>query len=242
MDRMQERPDAVATFLSAALHDLVGPVNQVRALFELLQGQLDLDPNSETGLFARHLKEAITRLGSRADSLRLYVTVLGEANPMRAIDLNAILTASIATADRAETKAAVVSEALPVVRGDASQLTFLFRELIDNALKFQRPQDPQVCITVTSIGSEWQFAITDNGIGIEANKRELIFRAFHRLNGDEYPGVGMGLTICSRIVERHGGRMWVEDSKRGPGSTFHFTLPRLSRDEGSIDPTGSGLR
>jgi signal transduction histidine kinase len=105
-------------------------------------------------------------------------------------------------------------------------LAQVFQNLIANAIKFRRADEaPQVHVSATREGDLWRFSVADNGIGIPADQRERIFQIFHRLHTrEEYPGTGIGLALCRRIVERHGGRIWVE-SEPGEGATFYFTLP-----------------
>jgi signal transduction histidine kinase len=113
------------------------------------------------------------------------------------------------------------------VRGDTSQLRQLFQNLIGNAIKFRAGRVPEIAISALKKGYLWQFAVKDNGIGIAAEYHEKVFQVFQRLHGQsEYPGTGIGLAICRKIVERHGGRIWVE-SEPGQGTTFFFTLPEL---------------
>jgi light-regulated signal transduction histidine kinase (bacteriophytochrome) len=112
------------------------------------------------------------------------------------------------------------------VRGDVTQLCQLFQNLVGNAIKFCSPAPPQVRITARDQGEQWRFSVQDNGIGIDNQYAEKIFVIFQRLHTrQEYPGTGIGLAICRRIVERHGGRLWFE-SEPGNGSVFHFTLPK----------------
>ena len=116
---------------------------------------------------------------------------------------------------------------LPTVIGDDLQLVQLFQNLIGNAIKFTENGPPRVHVTAEENGSEFAFSVKDNGIGIEPEYAERIFLIFQRLHSRaDYPGTGIGLAICTRIVERHGGRIWVE-SQLGEGSTFQFTLPAV---------------
>ena len=113
---------------------------------------------------------------------------------------------------------------MPVVRADHRNLSQVFQNLIANAVKFSEGE-PHVKVSATRVEGSWWFAVSDNGIGMEPSKAEEIFEPFHRLHGEgEYPGTGIGLAVCERIVEQHGGRIWAE-SEPGKGSTFRFTLP-----------------
>ena len=125
-----------------------------------------------------------------------------------------------------EAGASVTYDALPTIEADDLQLTQLFQNLIGNALKFRSASVPRIQISAKEKEHEWQFSVHDNGIGIEAQYFERIFMVFQRLhNKGEYPGTGIGLAICKKVVERHGGRIWVE-SRPADGSAFHFTLPK----------------
>jgi light-regulated signal transduction histidine kinase (bacteriophytochrome) len=125
----------------------------------------------------------------------------------------------------AECGATITEDPLPTVQGDAVQLLQLFQNLIANAIKFRGDAAPQVHVSAEATEEGWCFSVRDNGIGIAPEYFERIFLLFQRLHGrKEYPGTGIGLALCKRIVERHGGRLWVE-SAAGQGSTFRFTLP-----------------
>jgi len=123
-----------------------------------------------------------------------------------------------------ENGAEITHDPMPTVRADATQMSQLFQNLIANAIKFRSPRKPRIHVGARQQGQEWEFSVSDNGIGIEGQYLERIFRIFQRLHTqDKYPGTGIGLALCKRIVERHGGRIWAQ-SQPGEGSIFYFTL------------------
>ncbi len=127
--------------------------------------------------------------------------------------------------DAKENEVQVTCSELPVVTGDRTQLTQLFMNLINNGIKYRSEQPPRIHVSAERNGAEWLISIRDNGIGIEPRHQEQIFEIFKRLHSPQaYPGTGIGLAVCRRIVHRHGGRIWV-DSEPGKGSVFHFTIP-----------------
>ena len=131
----------------------------------------------------------------------------------------------------------VTHDELPVVLGDPTQLRQVFQNLVGNALKFRGTEAPRIHVHAEPDGGMWRFSFKDNGIGIDPQFAERIFVIFQRLHTRrEYPGSGIGLSVCKKIVERHGGRIWVE-SRVGQGATFHFTLPAAPAGEQEGKPS-----
>ena len=164
---------------------------------------------------------------SLISDLLAYSRVATRGQPLTPTDCTAIVRGALANLDVAitESGARVTYTALPTVVGDASQLTQLFQNLISNACKFRNQQPPEIHIAAERHEGEWVFSVRDNGIGIEPQYFERIFGLFQRLHTRvEYTGTGIGLAICKKIVERHGGRIWLE-SQPQQGSTFYFTIP-----------------
>jgi chemotaxis family two-component system sensor kinase Cph1 len=124
-----------------------------------------------------------------------------------------------------ESGATITNDPLPSVQFDFAQLTQLFRQLLSNSMCFRGAEPPKIHVSATDTGSAIQFSVRDNSIGIDPRYHEQIFGVFKRLHGREFPGTGIGLAICKRIVEQRGGRIWVE-SQLGQGATFHFTVPK----------------
>lgn len=168
-----------------------------------------------------------TRMQRLINDLLAYSHVGTRDKPFEVTDCHSVLGQAIANLRPGieANDAIIVNDDLPTVMVDASQMVQLFQNLIGNAIKFCGEQPPRIHVSARQKGDEWVFSVKDNGIGIEPQYKEKIFVVFQRLHGPEkYLGTGMGLAICKKIVERHGGRIWV-DSEPGGGSTFYFTLP-----------------
>jgi len=157
----------------------------------------------------------------------LYSRIGKQSKPLRPIDCEDILdqvVANLATSIQ-ESGVIVTRDPLPTVMANDSLLIELFQNLIGNAVKFRGKKLPGIHIKAEKKGSDWVFSVRDNGIGVDPRHAERIFQIFQRLHGrNKYPGTGIGLAVCKKIVERFGGRIWVE-SETGKGSTFYFTIP-----------------
>ncbi|HLL52485.1 MAG TPA: ATP-binding protein, partial [Myxococcaceae bacterium] len=210
-------------------HDLQEPLRMVASYTQLLsrryKGKLDPDADEFIGFAV----DGVTRMKRLIGDLLEYSRVGTRPQGLAALALDKPLQAAMANLRTAleESGAEVTSEPLPTVQGDEVQLEQLLQNLIGNALKFRGEGRPRVHISARREEREWVFGVRDNGIGIDPQFFQRIFVIFQRLHGkDEYPGTGIGLAICKKIVERHGGRIWVE-STPGQGATFFFTLPAL---------------
>ncbi len=217
-------------FAYVASHDLQEPLRMVASYTELLARRYSSQLDDEARKFILYAVEGATRMQQLIDDLLLFSRVGTRKLPQESVSTEELLATALHNLQAAidESGAEITRDELPTVRADSSQMLQLFQNLVGNAIKFRRPgEPPRIHVSACTLGQEWQFSITDNGIGIDPQFSERIFTIFQRLHArEQYPGTGIGLAICKRIVERHGGRIWVE-SVPGQGSTFHFTLGRL---------------
>jgi PAS domain S-box-containing protein len=229
-----ERSNAeLEQFAYVASHDLQEPLRIVASYTQLLsrryKDQLDEDANE----FIDFVVDAATRMQNLINDLLSYSRVGTRGQEFEPTNLNSVLESVLKNLDLRikDNHATVTHDALPTVMADDRQFLQLFQNLIGNALKFRGEDPPQVHIGFTRQDEEYLFSVRDNGIGIDPQFVDRIFLVFQRLHGrGEYPGTGIGLAICKKIVERHGGRIWVE-SEPDAGSTFYFTVP-VHREDG----------
>jgi signal transduction histidine kinase len=215
-------------FAYAASHDLQEPLRMVTFYTQLLakryRGKLDSDADEFIG-FAL---EGATRMSELVKHLLYYSRVSTRKPSMTSTDCEEVFQECLANLRLAltESGASVTHDPLPVVNADALQFGQMFQNLIGNAIKFRGEKPPSIHVSAEEEAANWHFSVRDDGIGIEPQYFNQIFVIFQRLHGrTEYPGSGVGLALCKRIMEHHGGRIWVE-SEAGAGATFHFTIPK----------------
>ena len=214
-------------FAYIAAHDLREPLLAVAAYLKVLQRRLEgrLDP--ETQKLINGAMSSTFRMDSLIQNLLAYSRIGQEEPCFTEINSQEILCLAMANLQSAieETKATITYDPLPAVVANASQLVQLFQNLLSNAIKFRGEHPPKIHVGVTRVENAWQYFVRDNGIGIEPPYFDRIFLLFQRIkNRAHYPGAGIGLANCRRIIEYHGGKIWVESSP-GSGSTFFFTIP-----------------
>jgi len=194
-----------------------------RLVRERYAGRLD----GEADRYLRHIAESAGRLQTMIDDILAYSRISTRGEDFRPVDLGALADAAAAGLKGLfeETGTTYQRGPLPTLDVDAAQIEQLFQNLFSNAVKFRRADPPRIEVSARHDRGRWQVCVVDNGIGIASKDRERVFGMFQRLHGsDDYPGTGIGLAICRGIVERHGGKIWVE-SAPGQGSAFCFSLP-----------------
>jgi len=214
-------------FAYIASHDLQEPLRMVTSYLQLIErrykGQLDADADD----FIQYAVDGALRMRTLINDLLTYSRIGTQAQPFEHMSCAKAIENAIANLKVAieENQAVVTYQDLPELEADSIQITQLFQNLISNAIKFRSQTQPQVVIAATRQDEAWLFAVKDNGIGINPQYAERIFVIFQRLNNRvDYAGTGIGLAVCKKIVERHGGKIWVQ-SELGKGATFYFTIP-----------------
>jgi two-component system, chemotaxis family, sensor kinase Cph1 len=215
-------------FARVASHDLQAPLHQVASYVRILETRYGEKLDQDAHEFIGFALEGVKLMQTLIDDVLAYSQVSSKNTELQPIEAGKVLSRALIHLHGliSETSAIVTVGPMPRVVGDSTQLTQLFQNLIENAIKFRQPGVvPRIQITATQQQDGWLFAVRGNGIGIDPRFFERIFMIFQRLHTrDEYPGSGVGLTICKKIVERHHGRIWVT-SALGQGATFSFTIP-----------------
>jgi light-regulated signal transduction histidine kinase (bacteriophytochrome)/HAMP domain-containing protein len=221
-------------FAYVASHDLQEPLRMVRSYLQLLELRYRNRLDEEADEFIRFAVDGANRMQTLISDLLKYSRVEIQGKPFEPTDCLEVLRIVLTNLQVAieESQAVVTHDDLPTIMADEIQLAQLFQNLIGNAIKFRGDNPPKIHVGVQYNDSEsngqiasWVFSVCDNGIGIDLPQTDRIFMLFQRLHTrEEYAGTGIGLAICKKIVERHGGHIWVE-SEPGRGSTFHFTIP-----------------
>ncbi len=214
-------------FAYVASHDLQEPLRMVTSYLQIIESRYADKLDDDAREFIGYAVDGATRMKALITDLLAYSRVEGGEKIFEEFDSQLALNKALANLSLVieDSKAIITADAMPRIKADSMQISQLFQNLIGNAIKFQKETVPRIHIGVERKKDEWQFAVRDNGIGIAPQYLERIFVIFQRLHKKgEYPGTGIGLAICKKVVERHGGRIWVE-STVGEGTTFFFTIP-----------------
>lgn len=228
LHELQRSNEELQQFAYVCSHDLQEPLRVISNYTQLLAKRYSASLDEKANQFIDFTVDATKRMQSLINDLLLYSRVETRAKEFENTDSSAVMDMAIANLKLAieDSSAQINHKDLPIVNVDSSQLLQLFQNLLSNAIKFHSNSSPLIHISAKDDGKNWHFTIQDNGIGIDKKHAERIFVIFQRLHTREmYPGSGIGLAVCKKIVERHGGRIWV-DSEVGQGAAFHFTLPK----------------
>ena len=214
-------------FAYVASHDLQEPLRVISGFTQLLSDRYSGELDETADEFIGYVVDGTERMKILINDLLEYSRVGTRGRPLEPVESSSALEHALSNLQVTikERKAKVTHERMPRVQGDINQLSQLFQNLISNGMKFCDEKRPEIHISSVQVGESWVMSVSDNGIGIDPQHNDRIFGMFKRLHGrGEYPGTGIGLAICSKIVERHTGKIWVE-SEPGNGATFSFTLP-----------------
>ena len=223
-------------FAYVASHDLKEPLRMVTNYVQLLHRRYGRTLDGEAKEYIDFAVEGSKRMYALVDDLLTYSRVDSSAVPFEPVAMDLVMTTALQDLGEASEKsgATVTATELPEVHADVQQMVQLMENLIGNAIKFRREEPPRVSLSAQLIGKEWIFSVKDNGIGIEKEYQDKVFQMFQRLHPREtFPGTGIGLAVCKKVVERHGGRIWFE-SELGVGTTFFFSLPEKASERNGV--------
>jgi PAS domain S-box-containing protein len=219
--------DELEQFAYVASHDLQEPLRMVASYVQLLQRRYEGKLDSDADDFIHFAADGASRMQVLINDLLSFSRISTRGKPFVETNVESVLQRALQNLQMQilESNAIIDHDPLPVVKADASQLVQVFQNLLSNSIKFCSKETPHILISAEQQDENWVFSVKDNGIGIDPEYFNRIYVIFQRLHTrEEYPGTGIGLAICKRIVERHGGRIWVE-SEPGRGTTFFFTIP-----------------
>ena len=226
-DQLRRSNESLEEFAYVASHDLQEPLRMVASYVQLLGRRYGDKLDGDAGLFIQYAEDGAIRMQSLIQDLLEYSRMGRGDEPPENVEAGEAFDEAVHGLEAAlrESGGAVTADPLPLVRCRGGELTRVFQNLISNGIKYRGTEAPRIVVTADRQGVEWRISVRDNGIGIEAQHIDKLFKMFTRLHPrDKYPGSGMGLAICKKIVEAQGGRIWVE-STPGRGTTFAFTLP-----------------
>jgi light-regulated signal transduction histidine kinase (bacteriophytochrome) len=215
-------------FAYVASHDMQEPLRMIKGFMLLLEHQYHGKLDAKADEFIHYAVDGAERMSRLISELLAYSRVGTQGKEFSDVDCNAVVRQALDSLQAMirESGAVVDCDPLPTVKGDPTQLEQVFQNLLANAMKFRDQRPPVVHVGVRETGADWEISVKDNGIGISPAQVGRLFVMFQRLHDrSKYPGTGIGLATCKKIVERHGGKIWVQ-SEPGEGSTFFFTIPQ----------------
>lgn len=227
LEKVRKSNRELEQFASVCSHDLHQPLRAVKGFTELLKKHYGNSLNEKGRMYCEQILDGTTRMQLMIDSLLDYARLETPDARRKTVNMETVVKQAIDNLGQvvSANKATITYQSLPVVEGDEMQLIRLIQNLLDNAIKYRRDIAPEIRIDAVRHEEGWLFGVRDNGIGIAAEYADRIYDIFGRLHSaKQYPGTGIGLSVCRKIVDNHGGRLWHE-SKQEEGSTFYFILP-----------------
>ncbi|WP_308168568.1 ATP-binding protein [Nonomuraea sp. NEAU-A123] len=233
-DELRRSNGELEQFAYVASHDLQEPLRKVASFTQMLEQRYGDRLDDRAKEYIRYAVDGAKRMQLLINDLLDFSRVGRVTGERVTTDTGAALSTALDNLSAAieDTGTVVTRDDMPKVVGNRGQLTQLFQNLIENAVKFRSDLPPRVHIGVERAGAMWEFSCSDNGIGVEAKYADRIFLIFQRLHArDVYPGTGIGLALCRKIVEYHGGHLWLDGEADGPGATFRWTLPAAGDED-----------
>ncbi|QLK27255.1 PAS domain S-box protein [Natrinema zhouii] len=227
VSELEASNERLEQFAYAASHDLQEPLRMISSYLQLIESRYAAELDADGREFIDYAVDGANRMSEMIDGLLEYSRIDTQGDPFEPVDLDAVLADVLTDLQMMveQSDAEIAVEPLPEVQGDSRQLRQLFQNLLSNAIEYSGDKSPQVDVTAEQRGRNWEISVRDDGIGIDPDDQDRVFQVFQRLHTrEEYDGTGIGLALCRRIVERHGGEIWV-DAEPGEGSTFTFTIP-----------------
>ncbi|UCC18499.1 MAG: GHKL domain-containing protein [Promethearchaeota archaeon] len=226
MEDLRRSNEDLQQFAYVASHDLQEPLRAIVSFSQLLEDNYKDKIDKDGKEFIHFITDGAKKMNTLIKDLLTYSRITTHAQPSKMYNLEIILNDAIFNLQESikESGVEITYDEMPVLKVDKTQFIQLFQNLLSNSIKFRSQEPPRIHIGVKKINDEWLFSVKDNGIGIESKFFDKLFNIFYRLHTkEEYPGTGIGLPICKKIIQRYGGKIWVE-SEFGKGSTFFFTI------------------
>lgn len=226
MEDLRRSNEDLQQFAYVASHDLQEPLRAIVSFSQLLEDKYQDKMDKDGKEFIHFITDGAKKMNTLIKDLLSYSRITTHAKPSKINNIEEVLKDALYNLQESikESGAVITYDQLPILKVDKTQFTQLFQNLISNAIKFRREEPPKIHIGLIKVNDEWMFSIKDNGIGIESKYFGKLFNIFYRLHTkEEYPGTGIGLPICKKIVQRYAGKIWVK-SEIGKGTTFYFTV------------------
>jgi PAS domain S-box-containing protein len=235
--KLEQKNRELSQFARVLTHDLRAPLHTIRGFADLVQSDCHGERERQCHEYLQEIMEGVDRMERLIGAVLDYARIENQEISLHSVDCQDVFEQAMANLHAAvvESNSQITRDPLPTIQANKTHMVQLFQNLIGNAIKFQRVDPLRVHVSCEQGEEQWKFSIRDNGIGMDAEHLHKVFDAFQRLHADSvFPGTGLGLSICRGIVERHGGRVWVE-SEKDKGSVFRFTIPQRPSEQPAAD-------